>query len=56
MHPNKLKFLLVFPPKTHVGYEKGRQQAGPIVGSINTIHNTTFAEIGVEHQKKVKFS
>ena len=56
MHPKKLKFLLVFPPKTHVSYEQGRQQAGPIVGSINNIQNTTFAEVGVEHQKTVKIS
>ena len=56
MHPNKLEFLLVFPPKTHVGWERGRQQAGLIVGSINIIQNATFAEIGVEHQKKVKIS
>ena len=42
MHPSQLKFLPNFPPKTHVGYEQGRQQARPIVGSINNIQKTTL--------------
>ena len=56
MQRSKLKFLLVVPPKTHVGDKEGRHQAGLIVGSTNNIQNTTSAEIGVEHQKTVKGS
>ena len=56
MQRSKLKFLLVVPPKTHLGYKEGRHQAGLIVGSIKNIQNVTFAEIGVEHQKKVQIS
>ena len=56
MHPSKMKFLLVFLPKTQVGYVQRRQQAGLIVGSINNIQNTTFDEIGVDQQKTVEVS